>query len=539
MYSIVDRNPNLITNLSSTSPSIYARFNRLWFEDLCGLVTTSNVMLSFTPGELSTLAGPLQDRLRFFRPDEVRQRPTRAFNPADLPCPPQSVMEEVWYSPEPGVPYRPLVMFPDQIRSSQTSFPGSLNFYFAPIDPPYALTAQNAITPDDPEDDNPARFEEPAGGDALTTTSNDLIPLPKATPAPVPKGTKPTSVPKDPNMHDASEKTTPNSSPTDPQKDEEVRQGYSIVSQHTPNPGEPPHVETQSPGEGFAAGPDSIPVSPSGVRIFDESGQLIAADKIYQVPPKALTTAAEGSSNPMTITLPDGANAVLLPPMQGSGKLTNPNGNSHDKNSIDGGNEKGDGSFLSLYGTTLTPGGDPVTLSTGSVGLPLTLSFDLNDNIIYNPRVYTLPTILSQSSISNSDAPAAAVTTEILGHGTIVVLPNGGGVSIAGTTLYPSSLLASLTTINGKAEMMLSGTRNSLLGTSALVIGTLTVSLPIPPVTTTNAMMGADTTNSSGPKTNQGIESFTGVASPTTSLYKPLYGLTVLLTTAIALALGT
>lgn len=44
-------------------------------------------MLTFSPGELSTIVGPLR-----LQGDHFADISTRRFNFADLPCPPQSVM---------------------------------------------------------------------------------------------------------------------------------------------------------------------------------------------------------------------------------------------------------------------------------------------------------------------------------------------------------------------------------------------------------------------------------------------------------------
>lgn len=70
--------------LVSTSPSIYARFDVIQAGDLCESTEVVQIVFTFTPGELSTLAGPVH--LSGPLP------PARAFNFADLPCPPQSIM---------------------------------------------------------------------------------------------------------------------------------------------------------------------------------------------------------------------------------------------------------------------------------------------------------------------------------------------------------------------------------------------------------------------------------------------------------------
>ena len=74
-----------IANIASTSPSAYANFHDMEARGGCGVSTVPQVMLSFSPGELSTFAGP---------PTLGAQNndATQPFNPADFPCPPQSVM---------------------------------------------------------------------------------------------------------------------------------------------------------------------------------------------------------------------------------------------------------------------------------------------------------------------------------------------------------------------------------------------------------------------------------------------------------------
>lgn len=72
-------------NIASTSPSVYASFHDMVAGGGCGVSTIPEVLLSFSPGELSTFAGPPT-------PGAQNIDATQAFNPADFPCPPQSVM---------------------------------------------------------------------------------------------------------------------------------------------------------------------------------------------------------------------------------------------------------------------------------------------------------------------------------------------------------------------------------------------------------------------------------------------------------------
>ena len=71
----------------STSPTIYLEFHTLTAEDYCGSTTIPLTMLSFQPDELSTIVGPVGQRFST----------SRLFNPADLPCPPHSIMVRVCY----------------------------------------------------------------------------------------------------------------------------------------------------------------------------------------------------------------------------------------------------------------------------------------------------------------------------------------------------------------------------------------------------------------------------------------------------------
>ncbi len=72
-------------DITSTSPFLYAKFHNLSASGAWGISTISEVILNFTSGELSTIAGPPQPYYR-------AEQSTVPFNPADLPCPPQSVM---------------------------------------------------------------------------------------------------------------------------------------------------------------------------------------------------------------------------------------------------------------------------------------------------------------------------------------------------------------------------------------------------------------------------------------------------------------
>lgn len=87
----------LISCANSTSPSVYANFHRVEASDWCGQTTMTSTMLSFSPGELSSIEGPFAA----YTADPgapvaaytvVASSRTKQFNFRDLPCPPQSIM---------------------------------------------------------------------------------------------------------------------------------------------------------------------------------------------------------------------------------------------------------------------------------------------------------------------------------------------------------------------------------------------------------------------------------------------------------------
>ena len=85
----------------STSPSIYANFHDITVEVspnevaenvVCSIVPVS--MLTFSPGELSTLQGGIHMGVDQVGggPYDNRPLPPQPYNFSDLPCPPQDVM---------------------------------------------------------------------------------------------------------------------------------------------------------------------------------------------------------------------------------------------------------------------------------------------------------------------------------------------------------------------------------------------------------------------------------------------------------------
>lgn len=83
-----------LTKDSSTSPSIYVDFYSLSATDSCGLLgpVITSTLLSFAPGELSTIGQPIANLNDDFNLGHYLLTNIQPFNFADLPCPPYSVM---------------------------------------------------------------------------------------------------------------------------------------------------------------------------------------------------------------------------------------------------------------------------------------------------------------------------------------------------------------------------------------------------------------------------------------------------------------
>ncbi len=158
-------------------------------------------MLTFSPGELSTVEGVHQDPSLL----SLGAGLTKVFNFTDLPCPPRSVMvgltispqnryntrltylqEANWYTPEPGQPYRPLLALPSQLHAWNPAFKNCKDWFFQGYDPPRALVPAAAMVP------------------AVTQADprpSPIPPRPSATPHPGPKETNPASIPTPASVH--------------------------------------------------------------------------------------------------------------------------------------------------------------------------------------------------------------------------------------------------------------------------------------------------------------------------------------------------
>ena len=157
-------------------------------------------MLSFSAEELSTIDGPRMNALSHV------EFKSKSFDLRDLPCPPQNVMvstcslnplrilltaipqEANWYTPEPGVPYRPNIAMPDQLKrklmqeySFFSSFPSCIAGFFAAVDPPHALRTEALLLPPLPPNDPkpapvPSPTQDPGPGETPAHKRPILVP---------------------------------------------------------------------------------------------------------------------------------------------------------------------------------------------------------------------------------------------------------------------------------------------------------------------------------------------------------------------------
>ena len=158
-----------------TSPSIYVDFYSLSATDFCGYLgpIIKSTLVAFAPGELSTIATPLD----FGIGGALGSIPsaTSVYNFDDLPCPPMSVMWNQWYKPAPGEPYRPLLAFPSKLTGLDPLWKNCNQGYFTGYDPPRTLDHAAAMAPKvtPPSTPNP----DPAAAKPAATQEN----LPKKT----------------------------------------------------------------------------------------------------------------------------------------------------------------------------------------------------------------------------------------------------------------------------------------------------------------------------------------------------------------------
>ena len=174
-----DSSPRSIVTSGShtfTSPSIYVNFYSLSATDSCGYrgTTIDSTLIAFAPGELSTVATAMYPAV------QSAITPGSVYNFDNLPCPPMSVMWSQWYKPEPGEPYRPLIVFPTKLLDVDPLWKVCTQGPFTGYDPPRTLDPATAMVPKVTPPSNPNPDPRPAAPAATqenlpkrTTTTAD------------------------------------------------------------------------------------------------------------------------------------------------------------------------------------------------------------------------------------------------------------------------------------------------------------------------------------------------------------------------------
>ena len=184
-----DSSPRSIVTSGShtfTSPSIYVNFYSLSATDSCGYrgTTIDSTLVAFAPGELSTVATAMYPAI------ESGITSGSVYNFDNLPCPPMSVMSSQWYKPEPGEPYRPLIIFPSKLLDIDPLWNVCTPGYFTGYDPPRTLDPATAMVPKVTPPSNPS--PDPSPATPAATQEN----LPKRTTTPA----DPTKTSSDPSL---------------------------------------------------------------------------------------------------------------------------------------------------------------------------------------------------------------------------------------------------------------------------------------------------------------------------------------------------
>ena len=276
----------VLSGFTFTSPSVYANFHTISGADECGDQIIPSTMLSFAPGELSTIQGPLD----CFTCSELATKP---FNARDFPCPPQSIAEANWYKPAHGEPYRPLIAMPDQIAKMNPFFGRCTNAFFTGYDPPRTLEPASAMVPDvttnDPKVQTsapmPSYTQDPGARKTTNAEAATSVPAPASSPALAdPKQTNNPGpnvnlkqVPSDPKQ------SVPDPKPTEPDSNQKI-----------PNPG--PQSDGPTLSNTWRAQPESSPQNTAASP--DQSGGA-------HTDPGPAIDAFKTSSDPQQTSSPD------------------------------------------------------------------------------------------------------------------------------------------------------------------------------------------------------------------------------------------
>lgn len=419
-------------------------------------------MLAFSPGELSTIAGPLYDRLH---------PATSQFNFADLPCPPQSVMvifthstrqiwwlanmrviqEANWYKPEPGEPYRPLIAVPSKVLEIDPWFGNCTPLWFSAYDPPSALRPATALVPivtaQDPQSPPVVAMPSPTLDPAArkTAAGNNLVPPPaQGQISPLPQQTM------DPKLGFGQSGSG---------SDHSDQGGTGEQSSQGADPSQPsdPKQPDSAAGNNGEAG----------------SGTDLSLPNDQKQPSNALG----GNGDPAPGTNPSLPNDPKQP--------NNAMGGSGDSGEVDPSSSPSDPTTDPPQ-TTISVGDHAVVVGTSGVqvdgvkvkpeGPPATVSGAVainqgNSIVIANQIV----------SMSTPTAPA----TTIFGH---AISPLADGVSVDGTVIAP-----------GAAAVAISGTSVSIDASNHIYLGGISYLLPTanpaPSTTLTNGAVAIPLTN--------------------------------------------
>ena len=392
-------------------------------------------MLSFSPGELSTIEGIHSGWPYSGLPFPVGT--TKMFNFTDLPCPPRSVMvslrimlqiwhnnrltylqEANWYTPEPGQPYRPLIALPQQLQALDPAFANFQDIFFKGYDPPRALVPATAMAPI-------VTQAEPQ--------PSTIAPRPSATPDPGPKETNLAPSPQNGGIW----QTT--SSPksligTDKDPKQKVDPSFSPINNANENPGQHSHLEQPAQGntdtgsgQGAHLNPDfpkDSGDSPGQVGQQQSNGGLVNGPESRRVPES--TPDQQGRINTIGSQRPGQAATVNSHMIQ----LL------HDAISIDG--------------TTLSAGAPPITVS----GTPIALD--------------SSSLVVGSYSVRLAQPPLSLIPGQVTNLNGVVIKQLRTGISVSGSTLTP-----------GSPPLIVSGSPVSL-GPSALIIGPSSIPVALP-----------------------------------------------------------
>ncbi|KAG7009612.1 hypothetical protein G7Y79_00002g007270 [Physcia stellaris] len=491
-----------------TSPSVYVNFIGLQAKDDCGPLRTASsmytTMIAFDADELSTVVGG--GNIYF------QMQKLAPFNVADLPCPPQSIMvctpmpfkhsnwannqkETNWYKPAPGEPYIPRLAFPSRLKTIDPLWascePG---LFFTAYDPPRTLVPVSAVSPD-------TTVAHPGSTSSPYPDGNDPIANPTAAPESTPELSQPKQTatrvtnPGDSNSHSSLPKpiATQGSSSND-------GSGSNADPVDVPNDAEGtrPTLDGGDPGNGIDHGGPShtVPVDASNRSpTFITSLAGHAATLLPPIVAIGSTTLTHGAL-PITISgtaISFGSAALVV----GSKTLPLPQ-SQQVVTSVAGHGVTFVPNAVAIGGTTLTPGGAPVTLSGITISLessaivvaPMSLPLTHVGQVISN---------FAGSPATILPANAVAIAGTSLRPGDPPLTISGMVLSISSTFLMmgaqaiPFAQLPSVTTPAGRATItaiagdgqsdgitvpsnFVGGTLISLLPNGDLVIGATTLS---------------------------------------------------------------